>query len=80
MEDPRFAAQLLEPLRFQGIANITDGAIVAEFKFLTKPSSLNAIEREAKHQLLYRFREEEVKLASQPLAPSAAEFPSGQRT
>jgi hypothetical protein len=39
---------------------------------------LDAVEREAKHQLLYRFREEKIKLASQTLAPSVDEPPNGQ--
>jgi len=74
MQDPEFASQLLEPLRFQGIVNITDVAIVAGFKFVTKPTSPSAIEREAKRRLLYRFREENIKLASQIFVTSAGEM------
>jgi small-conductance mechanosensitive channel len=69
-EDPHLSTLLLEPLKFQGIANITDSAIIADFKFVARPTGPSEVEREAKRQLLYRFREEGIKLASQPLASS----------
>lgn len=66
--DEHFSTLLLEPLKFQGIANITDSAVIAAFKFVARPTGPSEVEREAKRQLLYRFREENIKLASQPLA------------
>jgi moderate conductance mechanosensitive channel len=68
--DPELSLLLIEPLKFQGIAAITDSAVVAGFKFTARPTGPSQIEREAKRQLLYRFREENIKLASQPLASS----------
>ena len=68
--DPRLSSLLLEPLKFQGIADITDSAVIAAFKFTARPSNPSEVEREAKRRLLYRFREEGIKLASQPLASS----------
>jgi moderate conductance mechanosensitive channel len=75
-KDPEFASLLLEPLKFQGIANITDSAIVASFKFVTTPANPSAIEREAKSQLLSRFREEGIKLASQVFVPPVHSAPA----
>ena len=70
--DPDLSSLLLEPLKFQGIADISDSAIIAAFKFTARPSNPSEVEREAKRRLLYRFREEGIKLASQPLASSFA--------
>ena len=52
-KDPEFASLLLEPLKFQGIGNITDSAIVASFKFVTTPANPSAIETRGEEPIAF---------------------------
>ena len=46
-EIPAFKADLLAPFKMQGVADITDNAILVRFKFTAKPGNPAAIQREA---------------------------------
>ena len=71
MEDPAFAAQILQPLKMQGIQDVTETALVVRFKFTARPGNPSLVQREAIKRLLLACREDGIDLASatSPLRP-----------
>ena len=69
-QDEELASQLLEPLKYQGISDITDNAVIIAFKFTARPINPSEVEREAKRHLLYAFREAGIALARSSFMPS----------
>ncbi len=47
LEDPEMKAEIIEPLKMQGIADILENAIVARFKFTVRPGKPTFIQRDA---------------------------------
>ncbi len=45
--DPEFAAEFIQPLKLQGMAEITDTALVIRLKFTAKPTRTSWLQREA---------------------------------
>jgi moderate conductance mechanosensitive channel len=65
MEEPDFKAQLIEPFKMQGVADVTDSALVVRFKFTARPGNPNAIQNQAVTRLLRALPELGIEL-SQP--------------
>lgn len=82
MKDPELSKELLLPLKLQGVAEITDNAIVARLKFTVRPTNPSGIQREALKRLYKEFGEKGIDFASgtvivqtapgQPLQPELA--------
>jgi small-conductance mechanosensitive channel len=52
MEEPEFKAQLIEPFKMQGIADVTNNSLLVRFKFTSRPGNPNAIQNQAVTRLL----------------------------
>jgi small-conductance mechanosensitive channel len=84
-QDPEIAAEVMLPLKLQGIAEITENAVVARFKFTARPVKPSWVQREYLKRMYQVFAEKGIIFASgaltlqtaphQPLAASPGEIP-----
>ena len=58
-----FKDRLLEPLKLQGVKDVTDTAMVVQFNFTTLPLDPREIERTARSRLLKAFKEKGIALS-----------------
>ena len=58
--------RVLEPLKVQGVKDVTDLAVIVQFKFTSLPGSSGEIERMARSHLLKVFKEEGIALSRHP--------------
>ncbi|MCA3555418.1 mechanosensitive ion channel family protein [Aestuariivirga sp.] len=58
-----FRSRLLDPLKVQGVKDVTDTAIVVQFKFTALPHDPGEIERVARSRLLKAFRDNGIALS-----------------
>jgi small-conductance mechanosensitive channel len=65
LEEAEFKAQLIEPFKMQGIADVTDNALIVRFKFMSRPGNPNALQNQAITRLLRALPELGIVL-SQP--------------
>jgi moderate conductance mechanosensitive channel len=83
-QEPEIAADVMLPLKLQGIAEITENAVVARFKFTARPVKPSWVQREYLKRLYRVFAEKRIEFASNamilqmpaPLAALAAEAES----
>jgi small-conductance mechanosensitive channel len=71
-EDPQLADKILEPLKVQGVKDVTDTAIVVQFKFTSLPVDPSEIERAARSRLLRAFKDDGIALSRPAWIPAAA--------
>lgn len=64
--DPEFAADLLEPFKSKGIADLEDGTLVIRAKFKAKPGKQSAIRRAALKAVNNAFRENGIRAVPKP--------------
>jgi small-conductance mechanosensitive channel len=64
MQDEEMAAQLLLPLKMQGIQDLTETAMIVRLKFTAKPGNPTFIQRQAMKRLLTAARDAGLHLAS----------------
>jgi len=57
MEVPELKAELLEPLKMQGVAEVADNALLIRFKFTARPGNPGMIQNEAVTRMLRNFPE-----------------------
>jgi small-conductance mechanosensitive channel len=82
-DDPEIAAEIMLPLKLQGIAEVADNAVVLRFKFTARPVKPSWVQREYLKRLVQEFAEKGVNFASgamvlqtAPLADSAPAKPA----
>jgi small-conductance mechanosensitive channel len=63
LEEPEFKAQLIEPFKMQGIADVTNNALIVRFKFTSRPGNPNAIQNQAVTRLLRALPELGIELS-----------------
>ncbi|WP_377848478.1 mechanosensitive ion channel family protein [Bosea sp. UC22_33] len=63
-EDPEFGPHFIAPLKMQGVADITDSAIVIRLKFTAKPNQASMLQREALKRVYRAFNDAHVPFAS----------------
>lgn len=63
MEEPEFKAQLIEPFKMQGIADVTNNALLIRFKFTSRPGNPNPIQSQAVTRLLGALPELGIELS-----------------
>ena len=63
-EEPAIAAEVILPLKMQGIAEITDTAVVVRFKFTVRPGKPSWVQREYVKRMYLAFAEQGIKFAS----------------
>jgi small-conductance mechanosensitive channel len=64
LEDPEFGPYFILPLKMQGVADITDAAIVIRLKFTAKPNQASMLQREALKRVYRGLNEVNVPFAS----------------
>lgn len=63
-QDPEFGKEFLLPLKLQGIAEITDSAMVVRLKFTVRPSNPSVVQREALKRLHRAFAQDGIEFAA----------------
>ncbi|WVT75305.1 mechanosensitive ion channel domain-containing protein [Sinorhizobium chiapasense] len=63
-EDPEIGGEFLEPLKMQGIQDITESSLVVRLKFTARPGNPSILQREAMKRLLPALRQAGLDLAS----------------
>src|SRR6516165_2452761 len=71
-EDPEIAAEVMLPLKLQGIAEITENAVVARFKFTARPVKPSWVQREYMKRMYRAFAEKGITFASGALTLQTA--------
>ena len=64
LEDSELAGEIILPLKLQGVADITDSAIVCRLKFTAKPNRASWVQREALKRVYAAFDAEALQFAS----------------
>jgi small-conductance mechanosensitive channel len=68
LEDPEMKAEIIEPLKMQGVADILENAIVARFKFTVRPGKPSFIQRDAVKRMVRTFPSLGIEFASATFA------------
>ncbi len=63
-EDPEMAAEIMLPLKLQGVAEVADNALVLRFKFTARPVKPSWVQREYLKRLVQAFAEKGIKFAT----------------
>lgn len=72
LQDPEYGAEFLLPLKLQGMAEITDSALVVRLKFTVKPTNPSVIQREALKRLHSAFAKDGIEFAAGVITVQAA--------
>jgi small-conductance mechanosensitive channel len=75
--DPELGKELLMPLKLQGVAEITDNAIVVRLKFTVRPAKPSWVQREALKRIYKVFGEKNIEFPSSTVVVQAAGDRSG---
>ena len=81
-QDPEIAVEVILPLKMQGIAEITENAVVVRFKFTARPVKPTWVQREYLKRIYLTFAEKGIRFASgaltlQTAPPWSASAPHG---
>jgi small-conductance mechanosensitive channel len=68
MDDPDLKEDLLEPLKMQGVADITENALVVRFKITTRPINPSLIQRNAIKRMIRDFPAAGIEFANATVA------------
>jgi small-conductance mechanosensitive channel len=71
-QDPEMAGEVMLPLKLQGIAEITENAVVARFKFTARPVKPSWVQREYLKRMYQAFAEKGITFASGALTLQTA--------
>jgi small-conductance mechanosensitive channel len=71
-EDPEIAAEVMLPLKMQGIADVADTAVVLRFKFTARPVKPSWVQREYLKRMYREFAEKGISFASGALTLQSA--------
>jgi moderate conductance mechanosensitive channel len=63
-DNPELAAEVMQPLKLQGIAEVVDNAIVLRFKFTSRPIKPSWVQREYLKRMVGLFSEKGVQFAT----------------
>jgi small-conductance mechanosensitive channel len=63
-DDPEMAAEIMLPLKLQGIAEVVDSAVVLRFKFTARPVKPSWVQREYLKRMVKVFAEKGIRFAS----------------
>ncbi|MBV8889194.1 MAG: mechanosensitive ion channel [Alphaproteobacteria bacterium] len=74
--NPEIAAEVILPLKMQGIAEVADGAIVVRFKFTARPVKPSWVQREYLKRMYLLFRDKGIVFASGALTLQAGPMPN----
>jgi small-conductance mechanosensitive channel len=77
MEDPEYGPHFIAPLKMQGVADITDSAVVVRLKFTAKPSQASGVQREALKRIYRALNDAKVPFASNAVTVRGGEAREG---
>ncbi len=77
LEDPEYGPHFIAQLKMQGVADITDAAIVIRLKFTAKPNQASMLQREALKRVYRGLIEAEVPFASNAVTVKEGSGKSG---
>jgi small-conductance mechanosensitive channel len=82
-QDPEIAAEVILPLKMQGIAEITENAVVIRFKFTARPVKPSWVQREYLKRMYLMFAEKGIRFATgaltlQTAPPRPVALPRGE--
>ncbi len=63
-DTPELAAEIMQPLKLQGIAEVVDNAVVLRFKFTTRPVKPSWVQREYLKRMVKAFDEKNIRFAT----------------
>ncbi len=63
-DHPELAAEIMQPLKLQGVAEVVDNAVVLRFKFTARPVKPSWVQREYLKRMVKVFDEKGVKFAT----------------
>jgi small-conductance mechanosensitive channel len=63
-DNPELAAEIMQPLKLQGIAEVVDNALVLRFKFTSRPVKPSWVQREYLKRMYKDFSEKNIRFAS----------------
>jgi small-conductance mechanosensitive channel len=63
-DNPEMAAEIILPLKLQGVAEVADNALVLRFKFTARPVKPSWVQREYLKRIVQAFAEKHIKFAS----------------
>jgi small-conductance mechanosensitive channel len=64
MKEPEFAAELLQPLKMQGVTEIDPQGLVVRLKFTARPNVPTLLQREALKRITKSFRQKGIEFAN----------------
>ncbi|HEV2678672.1 MAG TPA: mechanosensitive ion channel domain-containing protein [Aliidongia sp.] len=70
LEDPEIGGDFIEPLKMQGVADVTQGAIMIRCKFTARPIRPSYLRRQALRQIILRFAGAGIAFATPPATAS----------
>jgi small-conductance mechanosensitive channel len=73
LEDAEIAAEIILPLKLQGVADITDNAIVCRLKFTAKPNRASWVQREALKRVYAALEADGLQFASGAVTVKASD-------
>jgi moderate conductance mechanosensitive channel len=73
-QDPEIAAEVMLPVKLQGIAEISENAVVARFKFTARPVKPSWVQREYLKRMYRVFAEKGINFASGALTLQTAPY------
>ncbi len=77
LEDPEFGPHFIAQLKMQGVADITDSAVVIRLKFTAKPAHASTLQREALKRVYRGLNEAKVPFASNAVTVRGGEGGAG---
>ena len=75
LQDEEFGKEFLLPLKLQGMAEITDSALVIRLKFTVRPSNPSVVQREALKRLHRAFAQDGIEFAAGVITVQPAGMP-----
>jgi moderate conductance mechanosensitive channel len=75
LQDPEFGSEFILPLKLQGVADITDSAVVLRLKFAAKPAQSSWLQREAMKHVYTALRGAGIDFASNAVTVRASDPP-----
>jgi small-conductance mechanosensitive channel len=63
-DNPELAAEIMQPLKLQGVAEVVDNALVLRFKFTSRPVKPSWVQREYLKSMYKEFAEKNIRFAT----------------
>ncbi|MGL5114713.1 MAG: mechanosensitive ion channel family protein, partial [Beijerinckiaceae bacterium] len=79
LDDEEHGPEFIQQLKMQGIADVSETALVLRFKFTVRPGKPTIVRREVMKRLLYAFAENNIAFASNSIIVQSAETDIGPR-